>query len=81
MMLRSVLLVCSNSSNAPAFIRLSTHFLFTPSLSAILSQNSVKLLYAPFSFLSSTIFPTGSAPTFFMLPSPKRIFPFSTVNF
>ena len=54
--------------------------LFT-SFSEILSQKSVKFLNSPFSFLSSTIFPTGFSPTFLILPSPKRILPFSTVNF
>ena len=68
----SVLLVCSNSSNVPAFIKLSTHFLFTAS-SAILSQKSVNPLYCPFFSLSSTIFWTGTVPTFFILPKPNLI--------
>ena len=75
----SVLLVCSNSSNAPALIKLSIHFLFTP-LSCILSQKSVKLVNGPFSLRSCTIKLVASNPTFFTLPKPKRIFPSSTVN-
>jgi len=75
----NVLLVCSNSSKQPAFIKLSTHFLFTASF-AILSQKSVKLWYFPFFSLSFTIISTGIVPTFFMLPNPKRILFCSTVN-
>ena len=43
---RSVLLVCSNSSKAPAFIKLSIHFLLTV-VSFILSQKSLKSLNSP----------------------------------
>ena len=68
----NVLLVCSNSSKAPAFIKLSMHFLFTAS-SAILSQKSTKFLYSPCSSLSFTMLLTGTVPTFLMLPKPKRI--------
>ena len=75
-----VLLVSAKLSKAPAFIRLSIHFLLTASPS-ILSQKSVKLLYSPLFFLFSTIASTAPIPTFFILPSPNLIFPLSTVNF
>ena len=74
-----VLLFCSNSSNAPAFIKLSMHFLLTLA-SAILSQKSVNDWNFPFFSLSSTILFIGSSPTFFMLPKPNLIFPFLAVN-
>ena len=75
----SVALVSGNSENVPAFIKLSIHFLFTDS-PAILSQKSANPVNLPFSVLSFIMLSTGCKPTFFMLPSPKRIFPFSTVN-
>ena len=56
------------------------HFLFTDSPD-ILSQKSVKFSNFPFVSLSLIILSTGCIPTFFMLPSPKRIIPSSTVNF
>ena len=56
------------------------HFLFFFS-PCILSQKSVKLLNSPFLFLSSTIASIAAVPTFFTLPSPKRILSSFTVNF
>ena len=58
-----VLLVCSKLSKAPAFIKLSTHFLFTDA-SAILSQKSAKSLNSPFAFRSDTISSTSPIPTY-----------------
>ena len=76
----NVLLVSAKLSNAPAFIKLSIHFLFTASPS-ILSQKSVKLMYSPFFSLFATIVSTAASPTFLILPSPNLILPPSTVNF
>ena len=61
-------------SNVPAFIKLSTHFLFTASPST-LSQKSVNPSNFPCPFLSFIILSIGCNPTFFILPNPKRICP------
>ena len=76
----SVWRVSPSSSNAPDFIKLSIHFLFTAS-PCILSAKSVKLLNSPFFSLSCTIVSTADVPTFLTLPSPKRILLSFTVNF
>ena len=76
----NVFLVCPSSSNAPAFIKLSMHFLLAEE-SLILSQKSLKSLNSPFFSLSATISSTAAVPTFLTLPSPKRILLLSTVNF
>ena len=55
------------------------HFLFTDK-SFILSQKSAKFLNSPLLVLSFTISSTADVPTFFILPSPKRIPSLSTVN-
>ena len=65
--------------NAPLKIKLSSDFLLRVFEFTLLTKSS-KLLNGPLVERSSTILSMSPVPTFLSAPSPKRIFPSSTLN-